>query len=290
MTKSIDTRTQRRSVASTRRRGSLAAYAVLVVIAVFAVFPLLWMAFSSLKRSHDLYRFPPTWFTKSLNLGFYRRVLDGTPFKQWVLNSLIVSLTSTLIVVIFAAMAAYGMVRGRYRGRNAMSHATLIAYVFPTILLVIPLFVVISKLDLANSYTGLIIVYVAFNFPFCTWLMISYFRTLPLEIEEAGKVDGLTNFGVLVRLVIPLSGPGLATTAIFGFINSWNEFLLAFVILGGGNKRTLPVGVYSYVGSEVADWGPLMAATTMTILPTLVLFLIAQRRIVGGLTGGAVKG
>jgi multiple sugar transport system permease protein len=290
MTKSIDTRTQRRSVASTRRRGSLAAYAVLVVIAVFAVFPLLWMAFSSLKRSHDLYRFPPTWFTKSLNLGFYRRVLDGTPFKQWVLNSLIVSLTSTLIVVIFAAMAAYGLVRGRYRGRNAMSHATLIAYVFPTILLVIPLFVVISKLDLANSYTGLIIVYVAFNFPFCTWLMISYFRTLPLEIEEAGKVDGLTNFGVLVRLVIPLSGPGLATTAIFGFINSWNEFLLAFVILGGGNKRTLPVGVYSYVGSEVADWGPLMAATTMTILPTLVLFLIAQRRIVGGLTGGAVKG
>jgi multiple sugar transport system permease protein len=290
MTKPSVGKSNRRAVTSKRRRGSLAAYMVLTIIAVFAVFPLLWMVFSSLKRSRDLYRFPPTWFTKSLNVDFYRRVLDGTPFKQWVVNSLIVSLISTFIVVVFSAMAAYGLVRGRYRGRNAMSQATLIAYVFPTILLVIPLFVVISKLGLANSYTGLIIVYVAFNFPFCTWLMISYFRTLPLEIEEAGRVDGLTNLGVLVRLVVPLSGPGLATTAIFGFINSWNEFLLAFVILGGGSKRTLPVGVYSYVGSEVADWGPLMAATTLTILPTLLLFLFAQRRIVGGLTGGAVKG
>ena len=287
------------TVLPARRRGStggrsrtarITAAVVLVPLVAFAVFPLLWMALSSVKTPEQLYSADPGWLPDGIDWGFYRRVLDGTPFTTFMVNSLVVGLASTAIVVVLAAMAGYGLARGRFRGRALVSRSVLVAYVFPTILFVMPLFILISDLGLAGTYPGIVLVHVVFNFPFCVWLMMQYFRTLPLEIEEAGRVDGLSHVGVFVRIAAPLAAPGLATTAIFGFLNSWNEFLLSFVILGSGERRTLPVGIYNFIGSEVADWGPLMAATTLAVVPTLVLFLLVQRRITGGLTGGAVKG
>lgn len=273
-----------------RRRRQAVGYAVLAPLIAFAVFPLLWMIMSSLKSPEELYDFPPTWIPDAIDWGFYQRVLEGTEFTDFVVNSLVVGLGSTSVVVVLSAMAGFGLARGSFAGRLVLSRGVLVAYVFPTILYAIPLFTVISSVGLAGTYPGIIVVHVVFNFPFCTWLMIQYFRTLPTEIEEAGRVDGLSHVGVFVRIALPLAAPGLATAAIFGFINSWNEFLLSFVILGGGERRTLPVGIYNFVGSEVADWGPLMAATTLAVVPTLILFLFIQRRITGGLTGGAVKG
>lgn len=272
------------------RRRTVAPYVVLAPLAVFALFPFVWMAISSLKPAEELYRFPPTWIPDRLDLGFYQRIMTGTPFTQFMVNSVVVATLSTVGVVILGAMAGYGLARGRFRGRALLSRGVLVAYMFPTILLVVPLFTIIARAGLVGTYPGVVLVHVVFNFPFCTWLMMQYFQTLPAEIEEAGRVDGLTNLGVFLRLALPLAAPGIATTAIFGFINSWNEFLLSFVILGGGDRRTLPVGIYNFVGSEVADWGPLMAAATLALLPTLVLFTVVQRRITGGLTGGAVKG
>lgn len=280
----------RRASQRQRRRRQAIGYGVLIPLIVFAVFPLLWMITSSLKSSEELYDFPPTWIPDGIDWGFYQRVLEGTPFTNFVVNSLVVGVGSTVLVVVLSSMAGFGLARGNFAGRVVLSRGVLVAYVFPTILYAIPLFTVISDIGLAGTYQGIIIVHVVFNFPFCTWLMIHYFRTLPVEIEEAGRVDGLSHVGVFVRIALPLAAPGLATAAIFGFINSWNEFLLSFVILGGGERRTLPVGIYNFVGSEVADWGPLMAATTLAVIPTLVLFLFIQRRITGGLTGGAVKG
>jgi len=272
------------------RTRRIASYAVLAVMAAVSIFPLVWITVSSLKKRTEMYRFPPTWWPHAVDLGFYRRVLNGTPFLHFMWNSAIVGVASTVIVVVLAAMAGYGLARGRFRGRIALTRGVLAAYVFPTILYVVPLFTLVAKLGLTGSYTGIVLVHVAFNFPFCVWLMTQYFQTVPLEIEEAARVDGLGNFGVFCRVALPLAAPGLATTAIFGFINSWNEFLLSFVILGGGDHRTLPVGIYDFVGTEVADFGPLMAATTLALIPTLVLFMLVQRRITGGLTGGAVKG
>lgn len=280
----------RRGIEASRRRAHRIGIIVLIPFVVFAVFPLLWMAVSSIKSQADLYRFPVSWIPKSIDWSFYERVLGGTPFAQFALSSTIVAVSSTALVVAFSAMAGYGLARGRFRGRAFISRGVLIAYIFPTILFVVPLFTLISGVGLAGSYVGVIIVHVAFNFPFCTSLMAQYFESVPIEIEEAGRMDGLSTFGVFRKVALPLAGPGLATTAVFGFINSWNEFLLSFVILGGGDKRTLPVGIYNFVGSEVADWGPLMAATTLTVLPPLILFIVAQRRITGGLTAGAVKG
>ncbi|PZF83323.1 carbohydrate ABC transporter permease [Jiangella anatolica] len=272
------------------RTTRIGAAVVLVPLVAFAVFPLVWMALSSVKPPEQLYSGDPGWLPDGIDWGFYRRVLDGTPFAEFMVNSLVVGLASTAIVVVLAAMAGYGLARGRFRGRAVISRSVLVAYVFPTILFVMPLFILVSDLGLAGGYPGIVLVHVVFNFPFCVWLMMQYFRTLPVEIEEAGRVDGLSHAGVFVRIAAPLAAPGLATTAIFGFLNSWNEFLLSFVILGSGERRTLPVGIYNFLGSEVADWGPLMAATTLAVLPTLALFLLVQRRITGGLTGGAVKG
>ncbi|WP_416900832.1 carbohydrate ABC transporter permease [Micromonospora echinospora] len=273
-----------------RRARVVVSYLVLAPLVAVAVFPLLWIAMSALKPDEELYGKPATWWPHRIDLGFYQRVVEGTPFLQFMLNSTIVAVVSTLVVVVLAAMAGYGLARGRFRGRGLLLRGVLTAYMFPTILFVVPLFTAVAKAGLTGSYTGIVIVHVVFNFPFCTWLMTQYFQTLPVEIEEAGRADGLGNLGVFWRIALPLAAPGLATTAIFGFINSWNEFLLSLVILGGGDRRTLPVGIYNFVGSEVADFGPLMAATTLALIPTLVLFVFVQRRITGGLTGGAVKG
>jgi len=271
------------------RSWTLAAYAACALFAVFALAPLLWMIFSSLKPYEELYNFPPTFGISSLGLHYYEKVLLSSPFPQFLANSLIVSIVSTLISVLFAAMAGWSLARARFRGQWLILNTVLLAYLFPQALIVLPLFTAIAKIGLANTYLGLILAYVTFTFPFSTWMLTAYFAKVPIEIEEAGRMDGASNLTIFCRLVLPLAAPGIVTVATFSFINAWNEFLYGLVILGGGEKRTLPVGLYNFVGGEFAQWGEMMAATSLTMLPTLLLFLFIQRRLVGGLTAGAVK-
>jgi ABC-type glycerol-3-phosphate transport system permease component len=266
------------------------SYAFLLALSIFSLFPLAWMGLSSLKRYQDIYAFPPTYWPTDLSFTFYEKVLTTTPFLSFFWNSIVVAALSTVISVAFAAMAAWSLARTRFRGRTLLMRAVLLAYLFPQILIVIPLFTIIARLGLANTYTGLVLAYVTFTFPFSTWMLTAYFEKIPYEIEEAGRIDGASNFMIFRRLVLPLAAPGIVTVAIFSFINAWNEFLYGLVILGGGDKRTLPVGLYNFVGGEFAQWGEMMAATTMTMVPTLVLFLIVQQRLAGGLTAGAVRG
>ena len=265
-------------------------YGVATGLAAFALFPLAWIVLSSLKTNADLYRFPPIYAPGSLSLGFYGKVLSTTPFLSFVANSVFVGLVATAIGVAFACMAGYALARARFRGRGLILRAILLAYLFPQILIVIPLFTAISKLGLANTYAGLVLAYVTFSFPFSTWMLTAYFEAVPVEIEEAGRMDGASNFTIFWRLVLPLAAPGVVTVAIFAFINAWNEFLYALVILGGGERRTLPVGLYNFIGGEFAQWGEMMAATALTMVPTLALFLLIQKRLAGGLTAGAVRG
>jgi ABC-type glycerol-3-phosphate transport system permease component len=267
-----------------------AAYACCAVIAIFALAPLAWMFVSSLKPYEELYKFPPSLNVATLGLQNYDKVITASPFPQFLANSLIVSVVSTLISVLFAAMAGWSLARARFRGRSIILNSVLLAYLFPQVLIVLPLFTAIAKIGLANSYLGLILAYVTFTFPFSTWMLTAYFAKVPVEIEEAGRVDGASNLTVFWRLVLPLAEPGIATVAIFSFINAWNEFLYALVIIGGGDKRTLPVGLFNFIGGEFAQWGEMMAATSLTMLPTLILFLLIQRKLVAGLTVGAVKG
>lgn len=268
---------------------TIVAYSCCALLAAFALAPLLWMLFSSFKPYEQLYSFPPSFGLSGLSTHYYGKVLFSSPFPQFMANSLIVSVVSTLFSVLFAAMAGWSLARARFRGQWLILNTVLLAYLFPQALIVLPLFTAIAKLGLANSYLGLILAYVTFTFPFSTWMLTAYFSKVPVEIEEAGRMDGASNLTIFWRLVLPLAAPGIVTVAIFSFINAWNEFLYGLVILGGGEKRTLPVGLYNFVGGEFAQWGEMMAATSLTMLPTLILFLFIQRRLVGGLTAGAVK-
>ena len=263
---------------------------ILAVLTVAALFPLVWMAYSSLKPYAALYSFPPRFGLDDLGLHYYRSVLESTPFLSFLRSSTIVALGSTVFGTIFAAMAAYVLARTRFPGSKMISKLLLIAYIFPPILIAIPLFLVITKMGLANTWTGLILVHIAYTFPFSTWMLISFFARIPIELEEAARIDGAGNFVVFTRIMLPLVAPGLVTVAVFAFISSWNEFLLSLIVLGAGDNRTLSVGLYSLVGGEFAQWGTAMAATTLAILPTLILFLLIQHRIAAGLTAGAVKG
>lgn len=265
-------------------------YLILAALAIFAAFPFVWMALSSIKPFDEVLLFPPTIIPRNPTLHFYQRVLLFTPFMTFFLNSIIVSGATTILSTLIAAMAGYSLARFRYRGRAFLSRGILLAYIFPQILLVVPLFTGIANLGLANTRQGLILAYVTFTFPFSTWLLAAYFQTVPAEIEEAAKVDGASNFQVFRLIALPIAAPGLVTAAIFAFINSWNEFLYSLVILGGGKSKTLSVGLYSFIGGEFMQWGEVMAATTMIMIPTMLFFLLIQNRIVKGLTGGALKG
>jgi ABC-type glycerol-3-phosphate transport system permease component len=263
---------------------------VLAILTVVALFPLVWMAYSSLKPYAALYSFPPRFDLTDLGLHYYRAVLESTPFLSFLRSSTVVALGSTVFGTIFAAMAAYVLARPRFRGSQLISKLLLVAYIFPPILIAIPLFLVVTKMGLANTWAGLIMVHVAYTFPFSTWMLISFFARIPVELEEAARIDGAGNIVVFTRVMLPLVAPGLVTVAVFAFISSWNEFLLSLIVLGAGDNRTLSVGLYSLVGGEFAQWGTAMAATTLAIIPTLVLFLLIQNRIAAGLTAGAVKG
>ena len=268
----------------------LGAYVALAAVSVFAVFPLYWTITSSLRARSDLYAAPPALHPFFFDVVFYERVFVNTPFGRMFFNSMFISLATTALTVALSAMAGHSLARMRFRGKILITRGVLITYVFPQILLVVPLFVGIVRMGLANTYTGLILTYMTFSFPFGMWMLTAYFQTIPRDLEEAALLDGATRLQVFTRIVLPLSKPGLAAVGIFTFIHAWNEFLYALVLLSSERKATLSVGIYRLLGAEAIDWGAVLAATTMMVLPVLAVFMVFERHLVGGLTAGATKG
>jgi multiple sugar transport system permease protein len=265
-------------------------YMGLTAFALFSLFPLYWMLASSVRPYAELTATPPRLFSSSFDIGSYLTVLRSSPFLRMFWNTLLISTITTVVTVALGAMAGHSLARMRFRGRLIISRSVLLAYIFPQILLVVPLFVAMVNLGLANTYTGLILTYLTFSFPFCMWMLTAYFQGVPVELEQAARIDGATNFGVFWRIVLPLARPGLAAAAIFTFIHAWNEFLYALVLLNSQNNQTLSIGLYRMVGGELMRWAELLASTSMMVLPILVAFLFLQRHFVSGLTAGAVKG
>jgi ABC-type glycerol-3-phosphate transport system permease component len=271
-------------------RTRIFVYVGLIVFAVFSTFPLYWMVASSVRPYAELTQTPPRLFSTSFDVTAYATVLRHSPFVRMFLNTLTVAVITTIITVTFGAMAGHSLARMRFRGKALVSRGVLVAYIFPQILLVVPLFVAMVRMGLANTFPGLIITYLTFSFPFCMWMLTAYFQSVPRELEEAAQIDGASNFGVFWRIVLPLARPGLAASAIFTFIHSWNEFLYALVLLNSQNNQTLSIGLYRMVGGELMRWAELLASTSMMVLPILVAFLFLQEHFVAGLTAGAVKG
>lgn len=269
--------------------GRALTYAVLIIAVLLVLFPIYWMIITSLKLPREIYRVPSLW-PKTFTLDNFSKLLADGGFLLAIRNSLIVSTIVTLISVTISSFAAYSMVRFRYRFRGVFGRLILFAYLTPGSLLFIPLSIVMAQLRLGNSLVGLVLVYLTFSLPLSTWLLQGYFRGVPRELEEQGMIDGLSRFGALIRIVLPLSAPGIAAVAIFTFTGAWNELLFALVLITSESQRTAPLALNYLITSDVLPWGPLMAGAVISSVPLMILYFVAQRFMVAGMTEGSVKG
>jgi multiple sugar transport system permease protein/sorbitol/mannitol transport system permease protein len=264
-------------------------FRILLWLAVLAtLFPILWMILSSFKPPDIVQAIPPIWsFTPTLQN--YNDALTGsTSLTALVVHSAIVATLATVLTLAAALPAAYALARIRFRGKHALASWILSTIMFPPVVSAIPVFIFVGQLGLMDTYPALVIPYTAFNLPVIIWLLRSFVRQVPQEIEEAALVDGSSRVGVVRRIVLPLVAPGLAAAAILSFLFSWNEFLFALTLTRSAVK-TAPVGVSQFTGMYGTQWGDLTAASTVIAAPVLIMTLILRRRIVQGLTFGAVK-
>jgi ABC-type glycerol-3-phosphate transport system permease component len=270
--------------------GTVATYALALIFSAIALFPFAWMALSSVKPLPELYTVPPTWIPENFTLENYRNVLFQSNIPRYFVNSVVISVCATAISIVLAALAAYGFARFRFRGRNAMHASILISQLLPTATIIVPLYILLSRLELVNTYLGLILVYLIHTLPLCIWLLITYFRAIPYEIEEAALVDGASRLTILVRIVLPLSVPGLISTVVYCFVNTWNEFIFALVFATDSSVKTLPIGLAEFTSEFDTDWGAVMAASMVMTLPVVAMFFVIQRFFVGTVTASATKG
>ncbi len=272
-----------------RRMGEIGCYTYVTVLAVFAAFPLLWLFICSVKESGDLLANPTSMIPQKFTLANYHNVMVNLGLGTNIRNSLMVSLSTTLIATVISSLAAYGIVRFFPKLGNMMSKLLIMTYMFPAIVLVIPYAVVMGKLGLTNTRLGLVLVYLSFNVPYAVWLLVGFFKTVPIGIDEAARIDGAGRLQTFVRVVLPLVAPGLVSTAIYMFINAWNEFLYALILTSSSSITTLSIKLHTMQGADVLNWGDMMAACMVVVLPSVVFFSFIQKYIAGGMTEGAVK-
>ncbi|RYE09619.1 MAG: ABC transporter permease subunit [Hyphomicrobiales bacterium] len=275
----------------TREGGSvLARLLVLVPFLGFVLFPFYWIIITSLKSTQQISERRSIFWPEPATLDQYNHLLTGTGFLTWLMNSVLVASLSTFISVALASLAAYALTRLRFTGAGTLTTLLLITYLLPGTLLFIPLYQTLTSLGIINSYAALILTYPTFLLPFATWVMMGYFRSIPVELEEAAMIDGASRFYIFWRITLPLAAPALLSVTLFAFTNAWNEFLFAFVFITSESLRTLPIGLQSMVVGDILPWGRLMAASLLTAVPVAVLYIYAQRFLVEGLTVGGVKG
>jgi multiple sugar transport system permease protein len=263
---------------------------VLVVMILWTAIPFYWMIATSLKFDKEIYGYEATLIPLRPTMANYATVFRETPYLLYLRNSVAVAVGSTILSMIIAVLGAYAIARLNFPGRALLARSLVFTYLVPTSLLFIPMFALMSMLRLTDSLHGLIIAYLGFDVPFCTWLLMGYFKSVPVELEEAARVDGCNRVGALLRVVLPMSLPALVVVTFFSFTHAWNEFLYAYVFTSTTSARTVTTGLVNFMSQDVFFWGPLMASTVMSALPPVLMFLVFQRWVVKGLTLGGVKG
>ncbi len=253
------------------------------------VAPFYYVFTSSVKAPQEIIARVPTLIPHSFTLEHYQKLLRSSAFPTYLWNSVLVALGTMAITVFLATLAAYGLYRLRFPGRNFMFRVILVTYAFPGVLLLIPLYGMMSSLGLIDRLAALVIINVTFAAPFAVWMLQAFFGTIPLELEEAAALDGANRLQIILRVLLPLAAPGVASVAIFAFIMAWTEYMFASVLIISDAQRTVPVGLAGIIGQYQIDWGLLLAGATLTALPVLILFSLVGRNFVEGLTAGAVK-
>lgn len=274
------------------RRGWFSAtvsYTYLTILAIIAVFPLAWIIMSSLKGKGEIASNPTMFFPQEISFENYRIVFEEMGFGTNVLNSIMIAGGTTIIAITISCLGAYGIVRFMPRFGNAITRVLITTYMFPAILLAVPYSIIMGKLGMVNNRLGLIIVYMTFSVPYAVWLLVGFFKTVPLEIEEAARVDGASKMQTFTKVVMPIVAPGVVAVAIYTFINAWNEFLYSLILMNSSSKMTAAVALKSLEGQEVLDWGVMMAASAVVVVPSVIFFMLIQKKIAGGLAQGSVK-
>ena len=261
-----------------------------VLLVLVCLFPFWWMGLSSIKTLRELYTIPPIWWPSMPTLDNYKKVLFESNIPRYFLNSVIVSVGSTFLALVLAIFASYGFARFNFKGKAALQSFVLIGQLLPTAAIIVPLFITLRVLGLVNTYWGLILVYMIITLPLSVWMLTSYFRAIPVELEEAAIIDGASRIGVLFRITLPLSVPGLVSVLVYAFVTTWNEFIFALCFATDSSVKTLPIGLAEFSTEFNTDWGAVMAASVVMTLPIAILFLSMQRLFVGGMTAGATKG
>jgi arabinogalactan oligomer / maltooligosaccharide transport system permease protein len=271
---------------------NLFVHVLLIIASLWSLTPVLWILSTSFKNRADIYTtkiqlwpHPFTWDNYAYLWGFNNHI-----FLRWLQNSIIIALATTLLGVMIAATASYAFARFTFKGKQAGSLAVILTQMFPGVILIIPLYNLFKNLHLLNSYFGLILAYCTTALPFCIWMLKGFFDTVPVELEEAAWLDGLSRFGTFLRIVMPLSVPGIAVTAFYTFITAWNEFMFALTFMSEEILYTLPVGLRTFVFEFRTDWHWMSAGAIILTLPVLLFFFFAQKYLITGLTAGGVKG
>ncbi|MGA2378254.1 MAG: carbohydrate ABC transporter permease [Spirochaetia bacterium] len=270
-------------------RSILRAVGILLLL-LFVLAPFAEMLSMALKGPKEQFVIPPTFLPRHATVENFVDAWNQPNFSRYFLNSLAVTISTTLLVSVIAIFGAYGFTRLKFRGRGFFFVIILFSQMFCLAAIMVPLYRILGNLGLIDTYAGLVIAYVGFNVPVGVWLLRSFLVSIPLELEEAALVEGCTKLKAFVRVVLPLMRSGIGATAAYIFFVSWQEFLFALIFMTSQNHRTLPVGILDFVGQYETNWGNLMAASILVIIPVFVIFIFLQRQLIAGLTQGAVKG
>lgn len=261
------------------------------ILVLLVAFPLVWMILTSLKPQTELFRIPPTWLPETVTFEHYWRLLTETPFLIYFRNSVVLATTTTVFVVVLGAIGAYSLVRFAYRGRETLATLVLFTYLLPSVVLIIPLYLMMVELGLSNTLASLVLAHTTFALPYALWLLRSFMEGVPEDLESAALVDGASRMGAFRDVILPQLLPGIISTALFTFILSWNEYLYALVLVNSDAVRPLTTGVMTMLISAFnIEWSLLMAASVMMSLPLIVVFAFLQSYLTRGFGAGAVKG
>ena len=269
--------------------GSGLRYVFLTLLGLFIAVPIAWMLSTAFKTETQTYSSVPVWIPDPVSFTAFEKFWSIYDFGKMTVNSLITCVFSTIICVVASCLSGYGITRYQFKGKKTYMGFLLMTQMFPSVMLVVPFYSILTTYGMNNTLLGLIIVYAATNVAFCTWMMVSYFKTIPLELDEAARVDGASALYTFGKIILPLTMPGIASVAIFTFINGWNEYMYSAVLISRDSLKTLTVGIVSLNTQYQVKWNDLMAASSFSCLPLIILFVCFQRYFIAGMTSGAVK-
>ncbi len=276
-------------VKKSKRLHNVLLYAGLACFLFWSLAPVYWVLVTSLKGGNEIFANPPTLIPNAFTLENYREVLFNSPFATFVKNSFIISLSVTAISLVIACPASFAIARLAFPGRKLVARSIVITYLLPPTFLFIPLFVILQTLGLVDTRFGLVLAYLTFTVPFCTWMLIGYFRSIPMELDEAARVDGANRLRTLTSVVLPITLPALSVMSLFAFTHAWNEFLYSLVYVSSTSSKTFTSGLVGMMMGDTFIWGQLMAGSIIAILPIFIIYVFAQKYLVEGLAAGGVK-